>query len=121
MADLNILPHLPNAERAEVDIRKLTNYCLDATHSKGGSDKAWVFASALGLYQEHGELLRQAILEAVLREVAFERERSEYGARYTVYFAMTGPNGKTTVVTTGWLVATGTDYARMTSCYVETD
>lgn len=116
-----LLPALPNFERAVVDIRKLRDYCLNAAHPRGGADKARVFASVLGMTQEHAEILRDAILDAVQTEVAFALPADEYGQRYTVYFTVIGPNGNDAVVTTGWIVASGTDFPRLTTCYIETN
>ena len=39
---------LPNAKNAFVDMRKLTDYCLNPHHPRG-RHKAYVFQNALGL------------------------------------------------------------------------
>jgi hypothetical protein len=43
---------LPHAERAEVDIRKLSDYCLSPDHWEG-KHKARLFAAALGITTDH--------------------------------------------------------------------
>ena len=48
---------VPNADRAEIDIRKLRDYCLATTHPVG-KHKAPVFRAALGLQATDAELLR---------------------------------------------------------------
>lgn len=60
---------LPNAEHAEIDLRKLSDYCLSFEHPRG-RHKAQVFASALGLTVANAEVLRVALLDAARREDA---------------------------------------------------
>ena len=55
--------HLPNGDRAILDIRKLEDYCLSPSHPRG-RHKARVFRQALGLHQEDAVWLRAALLEA---------------------------------------------------------
>lgn len=47
----------PNAENAVIDLRKLTDYCLNAEHEIG-KHKAGVFESALDLTVENAEELK---------------------------------------------------------------
>ena len=53
---------LPYAENAEVDIRKLIEYCLNADHPEG-KHKARVFAAALGMTVRDAEALRLLLLQ----------------------------------------------------------
>jgi hypothetical protein len=62
-------------------------------------------------------MLREALLQAALDEQAEEGERDEYGQRYTLDFLMRGKTGEAIVRST-WIVRTGEDFPRMTSCYV---
>lgn len=55
---------VPNAENAFVDLRKLTDYCLNQEHEIG-KHKAGVFASALDLTVDNAEELKNALLFAV--------------------------------------------------------
>jgi hypothetical protein len=54
---------LPNSEEAILDIRKIEDYCLNASHP-GGRHKARVFRDALGLQRRDAPWLRDALLEA---------------------------------------------------------
>ena len=54
---------LPNGENAIVDIRKLRDYCLNPDNPRG-SNKARVFAAALGITVADAELLREKLLDA---------------------------------------------------------
>jgi len=107
---------LPNAQRAVVEIEKLRDYCLSVNHPRG-RHKARVFATALGIAADDAEELRQKILSVVLEEEASPRERDEYGQRYIVDFTMKW-QGKEAVVRSSWIVRSGEDYPRLTSCYV---
>jgi hypothetical protein len=109
---------LPNADQAFIDIRKLTEYCLDATHPVGGH-KAVVFRSALGFTdQELGpDLLRRAILEGVQQNDAIRGRLDEHGQRYTVDFPVSHAQ-RTARIRTAWIVREGEDFPRLTTCYV---
>jgi hypothetical protein len=107
---------LPNADRAVVEINKLRDYCLSSNHPRG-KHKAHLFAVVLGITVDDAEKLRQAILSAVLSEDTIPTERDEYGQRFVVDFIMTG-RGKQAKVRTSWIVRTGENDPRLTSCYV---
>ncbi len=107
---------LLNAERAFIDNEKLHSYCLSLDHPRG-RNKARIFASLLGLTADDFEVLRDALLEAVLTEEAETGEQDAFGRRYTVDFQMDGPTKKVTI-RSAWIVRTGEDFPRLTSCYI---
>lgn len=107
---------LPNAARAVVEIEKLRDYCLSASHPRG-KHKARVFATSLGITSDDVEELRDAILSAIVSEDATPTERDEYGQRYVVDFTMSRQEGQATV-RTAWIIRANEDFPRLTSCYV---
>ena len=107
---------LPNAERAVCDDAKLREYCLNPQHPRG-RHKARVFQSVLGLTAVHTVLIRDALLMAARTEESALGEADSYGQRYVVDFDFTGPGGSGRVRST-WIVRTGEDFPRLTSCYV---
>ena len=107
---------LPNANRAIVEIKKLRDYCLNTSHPRG-RHKARVFATALGISAEDAEELREAILSAIVSEDAVQTEQDEYGRRFLVDFQMRRQD-KEAVVRSSWIIRTGEDFPRLTSCYV---
>jgi hypothetical protein len=107
---------LPSANRAVVEIEKLRDYCLNVNHPRG-RHKARVFATALGITAGDSEELRQAILSAVTTEEATPTEHDEYGQRYVVDFTM-ARQGRQADIRTAWIVRSGEDAPRLTSCYV---
>lgn len=107
---------LPNAERAVVDIVKLRDYCLSATHPRG-RHKARKFGALLGMTVADAADLRAAVLEAVSHADAMETDSDEFGRRFVVDFALSY-HGRTARIRTAWIVRRGEDFPRLTSCYV---
>ncbi|MGH9630876.1 MAG: DUF6883 domain-containing protein [Bryobacteraceae bacterium] len=106
---------LPNPERAVVDIVKLTDYSLNPKH-EDGKHKARVFAAALGLSRSDGEWLQNRLLEVVREEATLINE-SRFGRLYMIDFQLETAHGAA-MVRSGWIVRTGEDYPRLTTCFV---
>jgi RHS repeat-associated protein len=109
---------LPNFNNAKIDPRKLTEYALNPTHHVGGS-KARVFESALGYNQSNAEALLKQVYEKLPQSEAVLGELNQYGQRYTVDMPITGPNGKTVTVRTGWIFKPGAVTPELTTIYVK--
>ncbi|HYY94540.1 MAG TPA: hypothetical protein VE713_08485 [Pyrinomonadaceae bacterium] len=107
---------LPNAERAVVSIVKLCDYSLNPQHD-AGKHKARVFKAALGLTTDDAEWLREKILSAVKSEEAGARPASPFGVNFTVDILIER-EGRKALVRTAWIIEYGTDFPRLTSCYV---
>ena len=107
---------LPNADKAVVDIRKLVEYSLSDRH-ESGKHKARVFKSALNITAGEAEWLRDQLLGAARHQEASEGPPSVFGKKYVIDFVATHGGHRTTVRST-WIVEFGTDYPRLTSCYV---
>ncbi len=107
---------LPNGENAIVDIRKLRDYCLNSDNLRG-SNKARVFAAALGITAADAEFLREKLLDAAqTNEVTFG-ELDMYGQRYTMDFELTTEIGMA-FVQSGWIILHSENNPRLTTCYV---
>jgi hypothetical protein len=107
---------LPNATRAVIEIEKLRDYCLSEIHPRG-KHKARVFATTLGLTAGNALELRDAISAAIQTEEAVVGEQDDYGQRYSVDFSMKR-RGRESAIRTAWIIRTGEDVPRLTSCYV---
>ena len=107
---------LPNVERAVVNVGKLRDYSLNP-HHEAGQHKARVFKSALGITIEDAEWLRETILQAVQVSEATARPSSPFGENYAVDILIER-EGRRALVRSGWIVEYGTDFPRLTSCYV---
>ena len=101
-----------------VDIVKLRDYCLSKVHPRG-RHKARVFHSRLGLTSRDALLLRQALLDAAhnRRKDLRPADADEFGQRYVLDFPMTTDVG-TATIRSAWIVLTGEDVLKLTSCYV---
>ena len=107
---------LPNAEEAIVEIAKLRDYSLDATHEEG-KHKARVFAAALGIGASDADWLRGKLIEAALRcECALGRN-TPFGQRYALDFPLTKGRQKARVRSV-WNVRPGETVPRLVTCYV---
>ena len=107
---------LPNPHKAVVDIAKLRDYSLNLNHSVGGH-KAKVFRGALSLTVEEAAWLRLRALEIAVTGDAAPGALSVFGETYVID-AWINHKGKTALVRFSWIVEFGTDFPRLTSCYV---
>jgi len=108
---------LPGGDRAVVELAKLTDYCLDDTHPRG-RHKARVFAARLGLARSDAALLRAELLRAAGGSPdAVQGVADGFGRRFTLDLTVSGPKGSG-VVRSAWIVRTGEDFPRLTSCYL---
>jgi hypothetical protein len=107
---------LPNSDRAEVELRKLSEYCLAPGHPVG-KHKAAVFRARLGLTAADATLLRARLLLAAVEEQAIIDRVDEFGDRYRLDFEMTTPSGRATV-RSAWIIRSGENFPRLTTCFV---
>jgi len=105
------------ASLVTIDPRKLTAYALDPEHPLG-CHKAYVFERVLGFTVSNYEPLVEQIERAALSAEAYLTRTDAHGSHYTVDLSITGPEGQRAVVRTGWLVATSSGEARLTTLYV---
>ncbi|MGD1703514.1 DUF6883 domain-containing protein [Dapis sp. BLCC M229] len=106
---------IPNSKLAEVDVRKLRDYCLSPEHS-GGKHKARLFESILGMTANDAEELRNILLKVVDIYDAQLGRTDGYGQRYTLDFMLEW-NNKSATVRSGWIIEHGSDIPRLTTCY----
>lgn len=107
---------LPHAANATVDLRKLEEYCLNPEHPVG-KHKARVFAATLGITRADAYELRERILEAAHSDPCHPGISDEYGDRYILDFTW-NRSGRRARIRTLWIIRTGEDEPRLTSCYV---
>lgn len=107
---------LPDAQHAEVDIRKLSDYCLDEEHPVG-RHKARVFRAALGITVRDAEWFRAQILQMITDAEAVPSKADQHGKRYEADITIVR-QGLRAVVRTAWIVAPGGNVPRFISCRV---
>lgn len=108
--------HIPNPERAVVDIVKLRDYCLNSNHPRG-RHKARLFIAALGIQAEDAAELRELFLLGIHHSDATAGISDTYGDRYTVDIPV-ARLGRSAIVRTAWIIKRGEDFPRLTSCFV---
>lgn len=102
--DLLQLPDAP--EEIEVQAKKLTDYLLDPEHKKGGS-KAKFFEQQLAITRKDWAYLHGQLIDG-LGGVSYEDVRLDnHGVRFNAYLPVTGRNGATATIETGWIVRRG--------------
>ena len=106
---------IPHAEGAEVDIRKLRDYCLNLDHAEG-KHKARLFDAALGMSVDDAPALRNVLLETVRSHEAQLGLLDEYGQRYTVDFLFE-LRARQAMIRSGWIIEYDSDRPRLTTCY----
>ncbi len=101
-----------------VDIAKLRYYCLSESHYRG-RHKARVFRSRLGLTAGDAQFLRRALLAAARNNTEKLRpmESDLYGQRYALDFPLATDVGRA-VIRSLWIVLSGDDVLRLSTCYV---
>ncbi len=111
------MARLPNAGRAEIDLRKLTDYVLDPLH-RTGRHKARVFAAALGIGPRDAQMLAQALRDAAAAEDAEFVRRDHHGDHYRLAFTM-HVGRRSAMMRSLWTVRAGEDFPRFVSVFVQ--
>jgi hypothetical protein len=104
---------LPNADRVVVDLVKVRDYLLNASHPDNGG-KAQFFVT-LGL-SEPAALIESLRRVAVVGEVALEAE-SPHGLTFVVDGTLQTPSGRQATVRTVWIIDAGEDTPRLITAY----
>ena len=108
--------HLPNVDRAILDLREVEDYCLSPSHPRG-RHKARMFRQASGLHQEDAAWLRAALLEAAATREAVPVTTDAWGTYWQLDVIIRG-HRKPAVVRTLWILRTGEDLSRLVTCWV---
>lgn len=106
---------LPNADRAEIDPRKLHGYLLNPTHPVGRF-KARFFA-ALGYSADDWQTLEADLRIQHLSQPAQPAPPEPHGPPWTIRAILIGPNGQSASVVSVWIVLVNTDLPRFVNAY----
>lgn len=101
---------------AHIPVAKITKYVLNPEKSQG-KDKA--FKSALGYDLSNAMKLIENVEQNINKGVITERPQTKYGKPIQIALKLTGANGKTANVITGWIADAETNEVRLTSIYVK--
>jgi len=106
---------LPRYEQAVIPVRKFTDYALNPDKQP---HKAFAFKRFLGYDLSNYEKLIDNIRQNIGKFPAKAKENKGYGDVYEVLLKLTGENGKSANVLTGWIDDVNNNEIRLTSVYV---
>jgi hypothetical protein len=112
-----VTKHLPHGDQAILDIRKIEDYCINASHPRG-RHKARVFREALGLQRSDAAWLRDVLLEAARSSEASPVAVDSWGTHWRLDVAIRRQR-KSAVVRSIWIVRTGESVPRFVTCWVQ--
>jgi len=108
---------LPHVSQVRVDPRKINDYALNPNNARG-AHKARVFDRALGFNRSNSQQLIDQVQQRLPHSEAIMGKLDHDGQRFTVDMPITGPNGNTVMVRTGWIIDPGATVPRMLTIYV---
>lgn len=99
-----------------IERRKILEYLLSPTHHVG-QYKAEFFRT-LGYHQLNWTLLQKDI-RGLLRRNPDQAGQTPHGTKYTLSGTITGPNGKSALILTVWIVHPASNILRFVTAYPE--
>ncbi|MGH9239962.1 MAG: DUF6883 domain-containing protein [Vicinamibacterales bacterium] len=106
---------LPNAERATVDLGKITDYLLNAGHPENGG-KARFFGD-LGFARAEPAALANALRALAVSGDVVRHSDSRHGRKFVVDGAIQGPHAREAIVRTVWIIDAELDVPRLVTAY----
>jgi hypothetical protein len=106
---------VPNADRAVVDLAKVSGYLLSRAHPVGRA-KATFFCQ-FGFREDAPAELVQALLVHVRDNAVADTERSLHGTKYRVDGPLASPDGRNPSVSTVWMVLDGEVLPRFVTAF----
>lgn len=108
---------MPNGSKALVESASYLSTA--STSATRAVDIRRAFSNpCLALLRRMPKVLYNALLEAATTQDAEPGSADEYGARYSVKFALETESGRATVVSAR-IIRTGEDFPRLVTCYIE--
>ncbi len=112
-----------NLEKESIEFlceeEKIKNYLLNRNHVEGGA-KANFFEDVLGIQQEDWRYLSDQIIQGMKDAVLFRVKNTQHGMSHGAFLMITGRNGRSAVIQTGWQIKKG-ESARLITAYPEKD
>lgn len=111
--DANTLPKL---DKIRIPREKFTQYALNPQKDE---HKATAFFLALGYDLDNYEKLISNITENITKFPITYKGNNGYGNLYEIILSLTGENGKTAKVLTGWIDDSKNDEFRLTTVHID--
>lgn len=106
---------LPNSDRAIIEPAKLRDYLLSDVHPVGRFKAR--FFHAFGYRADGWKVLHDDLLRLVVTYEAKPGQASAAGQKFEVSGTLTGPNGRTGVIVSVWILRIGEDAPRFITAY----
>ena len=106
---------LPNAERAVVEERKITEYLLSFT-SPDGRTKAEFF-TRFGFQSDEWEVFAEMLRSHCLEHEVYEFSETGRGVKYVIIGTVRTPDGRNPNIKSIWQIDHGADFPRLISAY----
>jgi hypothetical protein len=103
-----------NRNAAVIPAEKLHDYLLSPTHPIGRYKAT--FFRALGYDPSNWQVL-ESDLRSLLSLHAEQLDLTEYGRKYAVSGAITGPNGRIAEIVAVWIILVGEEMPRFVTAY----
>lgn len=111
------MPKLPYRKKAQVEIKKLEEYCLNPNHQRG-KHKAKVFNSVLGFTRKDALVLKKYLLDAAFNQDAIEIFSDSFGKRYYIDFQINHEN-KSAIIRSIWILKSKEKVPKLITCYIK--
>ena len=109
------MPKLPNAGRAFIDGRKLSDCRLAQANPNGGAKAR--FFTGFGFKREAPDGLRAALLAHARSNEVLRLQTSPHGAKYVVEGPLPAPDGRSPSVRSVWIIDAGEDAPRFVTAF----
>lgn len=110
---------LPNAHRALIEQKKITEYLFSTTHARGKS-KAGFFVR-FGFSANNLQIFADALKHQGSNNEVTMITESAWGPRYHVDGIIETPDGRNPRIKTVWQIDLGTDYPRLITAHPLSD
>jgi len=110
------LNKIPNIDKAVIPVEKFTEYALNPDKDP---DKSIAFELALGYNQKNVGKLIESIKSNLDKFPATPKGNKGYGELYEVIMELTGENGKTAKVLTGWIDDISKNELRLITAHID--
>lgn len=106
---------LPNAERAHVESRKVTDYLLSPEHSLGkGKAK---FFSQFGFNRDEHEDFVTSLKKHAVSQPVVEVKESPHGVKYVLECSCQSPDRRNPCIRSVWIIEPGEERPRLITAF----
>jgi hypothetical protein len=112
---MNMRERLPNAEAAQVDLIKLTDYLMALEHPRGKAKAKFFIQFGFSLHEL--DLLVDSLKKHALTQPVIETKSSEYGLKYVLECTCETPDNRNPCIRSVWIVEEGNASPRLVTAH----